>query len=283
MLAPVSERSRKIAQAHQGMAQPGLQDHEDGEQRRRQHRQQQRRARNPAGGLGVDEGVDQGHQAAGDGDGAGDVDPPRGGRCPALGHEAQREQQGRGADREVDEEHPLPGGKLGEDPTQQQTDRAAADGDRAPDPQGPGPVPALGEGGGQHREGGRRHQRTAQALQGTSRHQLGRRPGEAVEQRGCREERDADHEEPAPAEEITGASAEQEKPAEGQRVGIDHPLEVPGGEVEAALDRGQRHIHDGRVQDHHELGEADDDEDRPGVDTPSGHFGLPCCGRWPGL
>jgi hypothetical protein len=42
-------------------------------------------------------------------------------------------------------------------------------------------------------------------------------------------------------------------------------LQVGIREVQALLDRGQRDVHDGRVEDDHELREADDDEDEPAV------------------
>src|SRR5690606_30982948 len=43
----------------------------------------------------------------------------------------------------------------------------------------------------------------------------------------------------------------------------DHPGQGAAGEAEVLLDRGQRDVDDRRVQDHHELSEADQDEDRP--------------------
>jgi DNA-binding MarR family transcriptional regulator len=42
--------------------------------------------------------------------------------------------------------------------------------------------------------------------------------------------------------------AEQQEPAAGQRVGVDHPLQVLGGGAEGVLDGGQHHVGDGDVQ-----------------------------------
>ena len=35
--------------------------------------------------------------------------------------------------------------------------------------------------------------------------------------------------------------------------------------MQVGLDRGERDVHDGRVEDDHELREADEDEDDPGI------------------
>ncbi|HEY6794252.1 MAG TPA: hypothetical protein VI248_06180 [Kineosporiaceae bacterium] len=51
--------------------------------------------------------------------------------------------------------------------------------------------------------------------------------GEPAGQRGRREQGDAVPEDPAPAEDVAGPAAEQEEPAEGEGVPVDHP----GGEL----------------------------------------------------
>ena len=55
-------------------------------------------------------------------------------------------------------------------------------------------------------------------------HALG--PREPAEERRDGEEHDAGEEDPAPAEQVGGAPAEQEEAAEGDRVRGDHPLQV---------------------------------------------------------
>ena len=64
---------------------------------------------------------------------------------------------------------------------------------------------------------------------------------------------EADHEQPAPAEQVGHAAAEQQEAAEEQRVGVDDPREVVLGEVEVAADRRQRDVDDGCVEDDDEL------------------------------
>src|SRR6185312_4323253 len=71
----------------------------------------------------------------------------------------------------------------------------------------------------------------------------------------------------APAEQVGGASAEQQEAAEEQRVGVHHPGERRVGEAEVGLDGGQRDVHDRRVEHDHELAEADDDQREPGIEV----------------
>ena len=86
-------------------------------------------------------------------------------------------------------------------------------------------------------------------------------------ERGRREEDEAGEEHALAPDQVAGAPAEQEEAAEEQRVGVDDPLQARLGEAEVGLDRRQRDVHDRRVEDHHELREADEDEDEPGVDA----------------
>ena len=78
------------------------------------------------------------------------------------------------------------------------------------------------------------------------------------------------------AEEVGDPAAEQQQAAEGERVGGDDPLPVVVGEAERLLGGGQRDVHDGRVEHDHQLGDAEDGEDRPaavvvGVRVARGH------------
>ena len=83
-----------------------------------------------------------------------------------------------------------------------------------------------------------RGDRGADALQRAGGEQPGRRLGEPAEQRGEGEEGDAGHEDPAPAEDVAGAGAEQQQAAEGQGVGVLDPGEAGGREVEVLVDVG---------------------------------------------
>ncbi len=205
-----------------------------------------------------------------------------------LGDEAQRQQHGGDPDRHVDVEGPLPRQVLGEDAAEQQADGRAADGDGRPDAQRPRALGALLEGGGHDRQRRRRDHRRAEALQrARSDEELGR-GREAVEQRRDGEDDHADDEQALAPDEVGGAAAEQQEAAEGERVCVHDPLQRAGREVEVLLDRGQRHVHDGRVQHDHELGDAHEHQDEPLVGDPrwvrrcsrGGSGGSGCgCGR----
>ena len=68
-------------------------------------------------------------------------------------------------------------------------------------------------------------------------------------------------EEHAPAaEQVGGAAAEQEQAAEDQRVARDRPADVTAADVEVLRDVGQRDVHGRDVEDHHQLGDAEQDE-----------------------
>ena len=77
-------------------------------------------------------------------------------------------------------------------------------------------------------------------------------------------------EEDAPAaEQVGGAPTEQEETGEGERVSVQHPLQLCLGEPEAVLDGRQRHVHDRDVEDDHELGDTRQAEHEP-VRRPGG-------------
>ena len=86
-----------------------------------------------------------------------------------------------------------------------------------------------------------------------------------AQQRGGGEQHEADEEDLLPPGQVAGPAAEEEEAAEQQCVRIHDPLQVGVRHVEVLLDRRQRDVHDRRVEDDHELGEADEDEDEPGI------------------
>ena len=219
--------------------------------------------REPALLLRLDEPVDERDQSRGDRDRAGDVEGLVRLLVLRLRDVPQREHEGRDPDREVDEEDPGPGEEVGQDPAEQQADRAAAGRDRAPDAHRLRPLLALGEGRGHDRESRGRDERRAEALQPAGEDQELGRGGEPVQQRGDREDDEPREEQPLASDQVARAAAEKQEAAEDQRVGVDDPLQLGGRHVEIALDRGQRDVHDRRVQDDHELRDADEDEDEP--------------------
>ena len=82
--------------------------------------------------------------------------------------------------------------------------------------------------------------------------------GGAAHQRGRGEEHQRRDEHSPLPKLIGGTPAQQEEPREGDRVRVDDPQQLCRGEVEARLDRGQRHIDDAQVEDDHELRHAAD-------------------------
>ena len=82
-------------------------------------------------------------------------------------------------------------------------------------------------------------------------------------ERGQREERDADQEQPPVAEEVAEPAAEQQEAAEGEQVGVHDPGERGLGEAEVLPDRRQRDVHDRRVEDDHQVAQAEDDQREP--------------------
>ena len=77
------------------------------------------------------------------------------------------------------------------------------------------------------------------------------------------------------SEEIAEPPAEQQKAAEGEQIGIDDPGEGRLGEVQVLPDRRQRHVHDRRVEDDHQVAEAEDIEREPAGSVVQGHDGFP--------
>ena len=142
-------------------------------------------------------------------------------------------------------------------------DRAAADRDRRPDAERLRPLGPFPERRRDDRQRRGRHERRAEALGAARDDQPRLAVGEPAEQRRGREEDEPGEEDPLAADQVAGATAEQQEPAEQQRVRVDDPLEARLGEPELRLDRRERDVHDRRVEDHHELRQADEDQDEP--------------------
>ena len=103
---------------------------------------------------------------------------------------------------------------------------------------------ALGEHGVDQRERGGKHERPAQPLDGAGGEQGLRRLREPTDKRGDGVEREAGHEHPPRAEEVGGATTEQQETGGGHRVGADHRLQRLRRVVQLAPDLGQRHDDD---------------------------------------
>ena len=212
---------------------------------------------------------------------------------PPLGlrERPRRQQRDRDPDRDVDEQHPAPGQVGGEQAAGDQADRGAADAHRGVDAHGPVPGRPLRERGGDQGQRGRGDDGAADALQRAGGQQPRLGGGEAAQQRGHREQDDPGDEHPAPAEDVPGPAAQQQQAAEGQCVGVDHPLQAGAGESERLLDVRQCDVDDRRVEHHHQLCGGDDDQRQaelavavsgrsarpgkaPSIRLPSGHHIL---------
>ena len=90
-----------------------------------------------------------------------------------------------------------------------------------------------------------------------------RRGREPADQRGEREDGEADGEHLAPAVDVAQDAGGQQERGQGQGVGVDHPLEVGEGRVQRPLDVGQRDVDHRDVEQQHEHRRADGDQGPP--------------------
>ena len=90
----------------------------------------------------------------------------------------------------------------------------------------------------------------------------------AARLRGHGNQKEADQaadEGPLAAEEVTELAADEQQAAERKGIRRDDPLAAIGREAEIGLRGGQRDVHDGRVEHHHELGDAEERQHCPPV------------------
>ena len=158
------------------------------------------------------------------------------------------------ADRDVDEEDPVPVDVLGDQAADERADREGERGDAGPDADRRSPL-LRRERDSDDRERRRVHQRRAEPLDDARRDQERRVTGQAAREGREREDGEADDEHPAPAEKVGELAAREHESPEGEGVPGDHPLELGHLEVERLLDGGQRHVHDRVVEHDHEEAE----------------------------
>nr|WP_274704599.1 hypothetical protein [Actinomadura geliboluensis] len=94
-------------------------------------------------------------------------------------------------------------------------------------------------------------------------HQMAGRLREAAEQGREAEQAEPRQQDPLAAVPVGGLPAEQQQPAEGERVGVDHPGQPGRAEAEPGGDLREPDVHHRQVQRHHELHDGDGGEDEP--------------------
>ncbi len=191
----------------------------------------------------------------------------RGLRVPALRDVPYRDEHDGHGEGQVDEEHPAPAHGLHQPAPQERAGRAGDAGQ--PGPGADGAHPVLGaEGRLQDRQAARRQQCSADALDragGDESADVGR---DSTGQRRDGEPHDADHEHPPPAEPVAERAAEQDQGGEGQRVGVDGPLQARDPRVQVLTDGGQRDVDDRAVDERHPRAE-DGGREHPAASGPA--------------
>jgi hypothetical protein len=185
--------------------------------------------------------------------------------------EAQGGEGGRDPDRQVHEEDPVPVDRLGERPTHQETDRAARDCDERVDPDRLRLVARLGEHRDDHAEDHGGGKRPADPLDEACADEQPLALRERAGERRGGEHGQASEENSSPADQVAEAAREQQQPTERDQVGVHHPRQVALREAEVVLDRGQRDVHDRRVEDDHEHPQAKHVQGHPALAV-VGHF-----------
>src|SRR5690606_18756435 len=208
-------------------------------------------------------GVDAEHQAGGDQGRAEDVRARLEAQADVTGQDAHGDREGGDADRQVDEEDPVPAERVGEDAAEHLADGGACRAGEAEDGDGLGALAGVGEQ--RHEDAqadGGRH-RAADALEEAGGDQYGGRGGRAGQQRGGGEDGDSGEEHAPAADQVAEPAGQQEQAAERDEVGVDDPAQAGGGEPQVALDGRHRHGHDGAVEDDHQHPGGDDPEGDP--------------------
>jgi hypothetical protein len=259
------ERARaQDPEPHERRAHSALQQHEGDQQQRGDREADQRLCVAPAvfgsGHDGADEeerrrahrhraaDVERGSLPGGDGLIAWD-------QAQARDHEQRRQRTG-------DEERPAPA-DLGQQAAHDEAAREPDGGERGVDPQRFVARRALREGRRQEREAGGDREGGADALDEAGRDQDAAVVGDAAEDRGDGEHRHRGEEDLAPADDVAGASTEQQQAAVTEHVAGDDPLQFAGREAEGVADRRQRDADHRDVKVVETEGSAEHQEEAP--------------------
>ena len=236
---------------------------EDGEQ---DHAARERceRPGGPAGLASLDQRIDEREHRRADDRRAKQVDPRRR-RGAHLGHQQRRADRGRDPERHVDEEDQPPAAERVHAYEQAADDRSE-DGraaDHRPEQRERLRQFVLREDRAHDPESLRDQQGSERALREAKRHEHRRGVGEPARERADRESSGADHEQTTAAEAVAHPAAHDQPDREGERVAACDPLQGRLGGVEMAADRGQGDVHDRPIEEIHDLGGQDHEEDQP--------------------
>ena len=158
----------------------------------------------------------------------------------------------------------MPVERVGQDAAKKHADRSAAGHDKAEEAHGPRPFTGLDEKVHDQRQGDRRDDRAAEPLNRTRRDQHALRTRQAAGAGGKSKKDYSGKEQPAMPEQIAEPAAKQQKATEGEDVGVHDPDKRRLGEAEIGTYGRQGDIHDRRVEDDHEVAEAENGEGKPG-------------------
>ncbi|HST41229.1 MAG TPA: hypothetical protein VLK58_17060 [Conexibacter sp.] len=272
---------REQAEADQRLRGPPFDRHEEREQHDGERQHGERRRRAPAVAPGAQDAEHERGRPARRQQRAGHVEAA-GGRCrPVAPKPARRRadaslpggllarqrpprsEQRAERDRHVDEQHPTPAGQLGQHAAQQHPDGAAGGGHGRPHSERAGSVRSARKGRREQRQRCRREPGGGDALERAEGDQLAAALRQAAGEAGEREQRERAGEQAPAAEQVAEPAAEQQQPAERDRVGVDDPGERGVGEAERVADLRQRDVHDRDVERDDELRRRDDGEHEP--------------------
>ena len=166
-----------------------------------------------------------------------------------------------------------------DDAADEQADRAAADRHEDVGAHGLGALGRLGELGHDHRDDHRRRDGAAHALHEASGDQ--QRSASSASPHTAEasvNSVDAGEEDALAADQVAEPAGEQQEAAERDQVGVDDPGQLGLGDVQVALDDGQRDVDDGAVERVHEHRHADDAQGDP-APAVAGARGRDCTHR----
>ena len=189
----------------------------------------------------LDDRVDGAHQRGGDEQRAEPVHAVSEAE-PAVGPDQRLAERERGkADREVDEEDPVPAQRLGEQAAGEEPERAPGDRHEDVGAHRAGSVGDLRELGDDDREDHRRLCGRADALEEAGRDQHPLRRGDAAQERRDREDDHPSEEHALSPGQVAEPAGQEQQAAEGHEERVDDPGQVPLAEVEVvAGSRGAR-------------------------------------------